>query len=148
MVLAIHSDASYLSEPKARSRAGGHFFLSKNGNNPPNNGAVLNVSKIIKVVMSSAAEAELGALFINAKKSVPSGQGTMGVAWSYTVIKALEILIGSFPMRPGGHPEPHVKGAGRLVDGVIMVLEMVDYLVNWWARKRMVNAWGSEKVCC
>jgi hypothetical protein len=71
MVLAIHSDASYLSEPKARSRAGGHFFLSKNGNNPPNNGAVLNVSKIIKAVMSSAAEAELGALFINAKTAVP-----------------------------------------------------------------------------
>ena len=28
MVLAIHSDASYLSETKARSRAGGHFFMS------------------------------------------------------------------------------------------------------------------------
>jgi hypothetical protein len=51
MVLAIHSDASFLSEPKSRSRAGGHFFLSKNGTNPPNNGAVLNVAKIIKAVM-------------------------------------------------------------------------------------------------
>jgi len=29
MVLALHIDASILSEPKARSRAGGHFFLSK-----------------------------------------------------------------------------------------------------------------------
>jgi hypothetical protein len=28
MALAVHSDASYLSKPKARSRAGGHFFLS------------------------------------------------------------------------------------------------------------------------
>jgi hypothetical protein len=28
MVLHIHSNNSYLSEPKARSRAGGHFFLS------------------------------------------------------------------------------------------------------------------------
>jgi hypothetical protein len=27
MVLNIHSDASYLSEPKARSRACGHFFI-------------------------------------------------------------------------------------------------------------------------
>ena len=26
MVLHVHSDASYLSEPKAKSRAGGHFF--------------------------------------------------------------------------------------------------------------------------
>jgi hypothetical protein len=71
MVLAIHSDASYLSKPKARSRAEGHFFLSSNGNNPPNNGAILNVAKIIKAVMSSAAEANLGALFINAKTAVP-----------------------------------------------------------------------------
>ena len=28
MVLAGHSDVSYLSESNARSRAGGHFFLS------------------------------------------------------------------------------------------------------------------------
>jgi hypothetical protein len=28
MILHIHSDASYLTEPDARSRAGGHFFLS------------------------------------------------------------------------------------------------------------------------
>ena len=27
MVLYIHSDASYLSEPQARSRVGGYFFL-------------------------------------------------------------------------------------------------------------------------
>ena len=26
MKLAVHNDASYLSEPQARSRAGGHFF--------------------------------------------------------------------------------------------------------------------------
>ena len=29
MVLHIHSDASYLSETEARSRAGGFFFLSE-----------------------------------------------------------------------------------------------------------------------
>ena len=71
MVLAAHSDASYLSEPKARSRAGGHHFLSKDVMFPPNNGAVLNISAIIKAVMSSAAEAELVALFFNAKAAVP-----------------------------------------------------------------------------
>jgi hypothetical protein len=70
MVLAIHSDASYLSEPKARSRAGGHFFMSENDEFPTNNGAVLNVAVLIKNVMSSAAEAELGAMFINAKQAV------------------------------------------------------------------------------
>ena len=34
MQLAVHSDASYLSEPKARSRAGGHFFLVSDVPNP------------------------------------------------------------------------------------------------------------------
>ena len=65
MVLASHSDASYLSESKARSRAGGHFFMSKDDATPANNGAILTVYQIIKAVMSSASEAELGALFIN-----------------------------------------------------------------------------------
>ena len=65
MVLAIHSDASYLSEPNARSRAGGHMFMAGKENIRRNNGAVLNISQIIKSVMSSAAEAELGGLYIN-----------------------------------------------------------------------------------
>jgi hypothetical protein len=30
MVLAIHSDASYLSKPKAHSQAGGHMFMAGN----------------------------------------------------------------------------------------------------------------------
>jgi hypothetical protein len=48
MVLAVHSDASYLSKPKAHSRAGGPFFLSSDTTIPPNNGAVLNIAHIIK----------------------------------------------------------------------------------------------------
>ena len=71
MVLVVHSDASYLSEPKARSRAGGHFFLSSYCEDPADNGAVLNLAQLIKPVMSSAAEAEVGALYINAREAVP-----------------------------------------------------------------------------
>jgi hypothetical protein len=70
MKLTIHSDASYLSEPKARSRAGGHIFMARTEEIPINNGAVLNILQIIKAVMSSAGEAELSALFINAKTAV------------------------------------------------------------------------------
>ena len=70
MVLAVHSDASYLCEPKARSRAGGHFFLSNNASIPPNNGAILNIAHVIKHVMSSATEAELAALYIMAREAV------------------------------------------------------------------------------
>jgi len=70
MVLAVHSNASDLSEPKARSRAGGHFFLSSDTIIPPNNGAVLNIAYIIKNVMSSATEAELAGLYIMACEAV------------------------------------------------------------------------------
>ena len=71
MVLAIHSNASYLRKSQARSRAGGHFFTTSDTNDQPNNGAVMNVLQIIKSVMSCAADAELGALYINACKAVP-----------------------------------------------------------------------------
>ena len=69
MVLNVHSDASYLTAPKARSRAGGHFFLGslpKDGCPIRLNGAILTLCTILKCVAASAAEAELGALFLNA----------------------------------------------------------------------------------
>ena len=62
MVLAVHRNASYLSKPKAHSRAGEHFFLSDNTGIPANNGPILNIAHIIKHVMSLATEAELAAL--------------------------------------------------------------------------------------
>ena len=45
--------------------------MSKDVPCPPNNGAVHNIAQIIKTVMTSAAEAELGALYINAREAVP-----------------------------------------------------------------------------
>jgi hypothetical protein len=69
MVLAVYSDASYLNEEEARSRAGGHHFFSEDVHLPPNNGMLHNV-EIIKGLMSSTAEAELGAIYINACKAV------------------------------------------------------------------------------
>jgi hypothetical protein len=78
MILHIHSDASHLSESEARSRVGGCFFLSnpinvKDPNSPSaqNNGAIHIVSSILNNVMSSAAEAEVGALFYNAQDACP-----------------------------------------------------------------------------
>ncbi len=70
MVLVVHSNASYLSEPKACSRTGGQMFMAGRDNIPTNKGAVLNILQIIWAVMSSAMEAELSALFINAKTAV------------------------------------------------------------------------------
>ncbi len=70
MVLAVHSKASYLSEPKAQSQVGGCFFLPSDTTVPPNNGAILNIEHIIKNVMSSAKEAELAGLYIIAHEAV------------------------------------------------------------------------------
>ena len=68
MVLNIHSDASYLSEPRARSRLGGTYFmgsLPQNGKPITINGPIQIHASICKFVVTSAAEAELGALFYN-----------------------------------------------------------------------------------
>jgi hypothetical protein len=72
MILNIHSDAGYLNEPEARSRAGGHFFMSSTPKNgvQQHNGSILTLSTILRMVVASAAEAEIGALFLNAKEGV------------------------------------------------------------------------------
>jgi hypothetical protein len=73
MIMNIHLDASYLSESKACSRACGHFFMGwKPVDNQPIklNGALYTNSDILKFVVASAAEAELGALFHNCQDSI------------------------------------------------------------------------------
>ena len=70
MVLNCHSDAAYLVAPESRSRAGGFLFLGDK-NRSQFNGPILVLAKIIKHVMSSAAEAEVGAMFLNAREAIP-----------------------------------------------------------------------------
>ena len=71
MVLNIHSDAFYLSEKNARIRVAGNFFLGRMSD--PSKPIVLNgtiyiMCGILKFVVASAEEAELGALFLNCKE--------------------------------------------------------------------------------
>lgn len=70
MKLWIHSDTSYLNEPGAKSRYGGYHFLVSNGDTAINNAPISAISKVLKNVMSSVAEAELGEIFHNAKEGV------------------------------------------------------------------------------
>ena len=75
MILHVHSDASYLSAPKARSRAAGYHYLSNGSTDAaPLNAPVHVLVKIMKNVLSSAAEAEVGAAFLNAQESCPLRQ--------------------------------------------------------------------------
>jgi hypothetical protein len=72
MILYIHSDASYLSVSNVRSHLADLFFL---GNKPPKqdklNGSILNVAAVIKKVVASAAESEVGACFHTAQSGAP-----------------------------------------------------------------------------
>jgi hypothetical protein len=68
MILNRHSNASYLLEAKARSRACGHFFMGW----MPTDGAPIQLNSafhvsttILRFVVASAAKAELGALYHN-----------------------------------------------------------------------------------
>jgi hypothetical protein len=65
MILHIQSDASFLSEKEAKSRAGGFFYMGSSTitDKKLTSGAMLIISKVLKHVMSSAAEAEIGAVF-------------------------------------------------------------------------------------
>jgi hypothetical protein len=72
MILNIHLDASYLSKANAHSRACGHFFMGwkSNPTKPIKlNGAFFTLCAILRFVVASAAEAELGALFLNCKQA-------------------------------------------------------------------------------
>ena len=65
MILHTDSDASYLSEPRARSCTGGHYYLISLPTNlekspnlpPPENGTIHTECRILKHVVASAAEA-------------------------------------------------------------------------------------------
>ena len=101
MILNIHSDASYLSENRSRTRVAGQFFL---GSKPvkdkpiPLNGAILVFCGILKFVVASAAEAELGALFLNCKEG-----------------KVVRLILQEL-----GHPQPptHVHCDNKTATGI------------------------------
>jgi hypothetical protein len=73
MILNIHSNASYLLEEKARSGACGHFFMGwmpQDGEPICLNGAFHVSTTILRFVIASAAEAELGALYHNCQTRI------------------------------------------------------------------------------
>ena len=77
MILTAESDAAYLVLPKARSRAAGMFYLHNKPTTKPHpslNGAVLIECTTLRHVVSSAAEAEIGALYHNARVAIPLRQ--------------------------------------------------------------------------
>ena len=82
MVLCAHSDAGFHNESKGRSRAVAHIFLSEKDPMPRWNGPVLTLYHIIKSVMSSNPEAELGALFITTQEMVSMRNPLEEMRWT------------------------------------------------------------------
>jgi hypothetical protein len=58
-------------ERESKRRACGFFYIGsdKDSNNRLSNGAILIINKILKHVMPSAAEADIGSVFLNAKEA-------------------------------------------------------------------------------
>jgi hypothetical protein len=72
MILHIHIDASYISVSNTRSQLRGLFFCGDKSLQEDNlNVSILNVASIIKNVVASAAESEVGACFQNAQSGAP-----------------------------------------------------------------------------
>jgi hypothetical protein len=72
MVLHIHSDASYISVSNARSRLEGLFFCGEKSPQEDNlNGSILNMASVIKNMVASAAESEVGACFQKGQSGDP-----------------------------------------------------------------------------
>jgi hypothetical protein len=72
IILHIHNNASYLSVSNALIHLGGLFFC---GDKPPQGdtfkGSILSVASVIKNMVTSAAESEVGACFQNAQSGAP-----------------------------------------------------------------------------
>ena len=76
MVLHVDSDAAYLVLPEAKSRIAEHFYLSDHPNNlqpnqtPTPNAPILTEYRTLRHVVASAAEAETGGIFHNARMAI------------------------------------------------------------------------------
>ncbi len=81
MILCAHADAGFLNKTNSRSRAAAHIYLSENDPFPRFNGAVFSIAQIIKFVMASAAEVELGALFVMAGEMILHRQTLIDMGW-------------------------------------------------------------------
>ena len=81
MILAGNSDASFNNETRALSRADDQFFLSENESIPRWNGPILTIAQIMKYIVSSAAEAEMTALFLRAKEMVTFRHTLTEMGW-------------------------------------------------------------------
>jgi hypothetical protein len=95
MIMNIHSDASYFSNERTRSRTCGHFFMGW----LPQDGAPIRINgefhvstNVIRFVVASAAKAELGAMFHNCQTGTIFRKASLRI-WVMANQKLLCIVI-------------------------------------------------------
>lgn len=125
MVLWVHSDGAYLVEPNAKSRVGGHFFLSDYISDlstiskivPRLNGPIHTLCRILKNIVSSAAECEIAAAFENGRDA--------------TVIRRTLIEMGH--SQPPTPIQVDNTTAQRFIDGTIKEkrTKSIDMKYHW-----------------
>ena len=103
MVLYIDSDAAYLIAEKAKSRIAGCFYCSNENPlrtklNPPLNGPIHIECKLLRHVVTSAAEVETAGLFTNCQKAVEIKQmlHALGHPQQATLVKTDNMTAASF----------------------------------------------------
>ena len=98
MILSCESDAAYFVAPKSRSRASGYTYQGNKAGTQFNR-PIYILAKIIKAVIGSTAEAEVGGLYMNTQELSPMR----------TTLKEL------------GHPQPPtpLKTDNSTADGIM-----------------------------
>jgi hypothetical protein len=108
--------------------------MSNDDTIPSNNGATLMISQIIKAVMSSAAEAKIGTLYINCKEAIPARH-------------VLELL---------GHKQPptpmqtdNTTALGVVNNNVMKKLKSMDMKYHWLRcrinQRQLHHYWAAGK---
>ena len=122
VIIEIHSDSSYLPDPKECSRADGQLsFITKWGQPMMNNVAVHVVSIIIRNVISSKSKDELAALYMNEEDGA-------------VIRNMLEEMVHSRPETPLQTENSTAKG---IVNKTISqrrskVMDVYFYFMNDW----------------
>ena len=106
--------------------------MSNDDTIPSNNGAILTISQIIKAVMSSTAEAEIGALYINCKETIPARH-------------ALEFLGHKQP--PTSMQTDNTTALGVVNNNVMKKLKSMDMKYQWLLcqiiQRQFRHYWGA-----
>jgi hypothetical protein len=108
--------ATHCTYPKGTQPGRWKFLMSNNTAKPLNNGAILTIAQIIKAVMSLAAEAEVGALYINCREAI-------------SACHTLKFM--GHPQSPTPMQTDNTTALGVVNNNVIKKLKAMDMKYHW-----------------